>query len=592
MTPQARHRLGLTAGRVAEHDQPVVLRQFEWPVDGESGGPAPTEAFKRGLAVVGRELGDDDEDGVLGQVVEVRREWAVSSPDDRSGPAEEGVRLTPGQRPQRPRRVIRDHGGAHLGRFREALQRAPDAPAAGDDEAALPERLAQGVQAQGARAGRQRSLGEEAADRFERARGHSALTALGGAKELEACPPPDGGSQSIHGRQGRSLVLGQVERGEQRRVSRQDVLETVRRDDLDVAEVVRRAVAGEQGRVDTDPPCLSFHVYESWRPWAENLSGGHGMRLRDVGEWGLIERLRAFAGSGGLDFTDDCAFLPPMGPGMLVSSDVMVAGVHFDPSFMAWRDIGFRALAGALSDLAASGASDAARYTVSIGLPEEFELEDALEIYEGMRAVGKACDAQLAGGDTVASPTVFIAVSVFAATRRPLLRSNAQPGERLYCSGTLGAAARGLELARVGGQGPALERFLRPLPRMRLGRLLSDLGAGACVDVSDGLFPELKAMADASRVGIELDEDALPLVDDIPRSLALRYAYGGGEDYELVFSGPDDLLQRLPGRDADLPPCTAIGRIREHGAGLTVRRAGALEPMAPAGYSHFSGGGQ
>ncbi len=316
------------------------------------------------------------------------------------------------------------------------------------------------------------------------------------------------------------------------------------------------------------------------------------MRLRDVGEWGFIERLRAFAGSGGLDLADDCALLEPMAPRMLVSSDVMVAGTHFDPAFMAWRDIGFRALAGALSDLAASGASGRARYTVSIGLPEDFALEDALEIYRGMGACGEASDAELAGGDTVASPTVFIAVSVFAASSRPLLRSDARPGDRLYCSGTLGASARGLELARTGRQGPDVDRFLRPLPRMRLGRLLSEGGARACVDVSDGLYPELKAIADASRVGIEVDEPALPVVADIPRSLALRYAYGGGEDYELVFTGPDDLLERLAAQGGDLPPCTAIGRIREHEAGLTVRRGQDLGPLAPTGYSHFSGGGQ
>lgn len=316
------------------------------------------------------------------------------------------------------------------------------------------------------------------------------------------------------------------------------------------------------------------------------------MRLRDVGEFGLIERLRAFAGPEGLGFADDCALTGPMEPRMLVSSDAMVAGVHFDASFMAFRDIGFRALAGALSDLAASGASGAARYSVAIGLPEDFSLEDALEIYRGMGACAKACGAQLTGGDTVASPTVFLALTVFAAASRPLFRSGARPGERIYCSGTLGASARGLELAREGKDGPELARFLRPLPRLSLGRRLSELGAGACADVSDGLYPELKAIADASGVGIEVDEEALPVVGDIPRSLALRYAYGGGEDYELVFTGPDDLLERIGDQGGELPPCTAIGRVRERGAGLTVRRQEVIEPLAPSGYSHFSGGGQ
>ncbi len=314
------------------------------------------------------------------------------------------------------------------------------------------------------------------------------------------------------------------------------------------------------------------------------------MRLRDVGEWGFIERLRQFAGLEGLGLRDDCALLQPMAPEMLVSTDTMVAGVHFDQTFMTWRDIGFRALAGALSDLAASGASGSARYTVAIGLPRDFELEDALDIYRGMEACAKDCDAQLAGGDTVSSPTAFITVSVFAPTRRALLRSGAAVGDRVYCSGTLGASARGLELVRLGQEGPERERFLRPLPRMELGRLLSKLGATACVDVSDGLYPEIKAIADASGVGIEVEEEALPLVGEIPRSLALRYAYGGGEDYELVFTGPDDLLERIAGQPGKIPPCTAIGRVRDATTGLAARRGQVLEALTASGYSHFSEG--
>lgn len=313
------------------------------------------------------------------------------------------------------------------------------------------------------------------------------------------------------------------------------------------------------------------------------------MRLSDVGEWGLIARLRPFAGAEALGFADDCALLQPMGPQMLVSTDAMVAGVHFDPAFMAWRDIGWRALAGALSDLAASGASGDARYTVAIGMPEDFRVEDALAIYEGLSGCAESTGAALAGGDTVASRQVFIAVTVFASTRRALLRQGAGVGDRLYCSGVLGAGAFGLEQARRGAAGAALDRFLRPTPRLALGRALSEAGATACVDVSDGLYMELKAIADASGVGIEVDEAALPVVADVPRDRALRYAYGGGEDYELVFTGPDDLLERIAAVETGVS-CTAIGRVREAAAGLAVRRQGRSETLAPSGYSHFGGG--
>ncbi len=591
MTPQARHRLSLAARGIAEDHESLVLRQFQRAVDGEGGRLAAIERAEHGQPVRVRQFGHDDKDSRLPQTVEEGGQGPVRRPDHGLRARQDSAGALPGHRAQRLSRMVGDEARADLGASRQRLHGPSDAPAARNGDGALSQGLPQGVQPEWTRTGWQWSLGNEAAQRLEGPRRHAALPTLSGAGERPGRVPPEGRAQRIERRQVGRDVSRQVERGEKRRLSRQDVLQVVACDDVDPREDVGRPMPGEWGGVEAEPQMCTFHKQGIWRPMGENLSGGAAMRLRDVGEGRFIEGLRQFAGSEGLGLLDDCALLQPMGPKMLVSTDAMVAGVHFDPAFMSWRDIGFRALAGALSDLAASGADGPARYTVAAGLPADFSLEDAQELYLGMRECASACGAELAGGDTVFAPTPFVSLTVFAATSRPVTRSGACPGDVVYCSGTLGLAARGLELARQGGTGPAVDRFLRPLPRLELGRVLSLVGATACADVSDGLYPELKAIAEASSVGVEVDEGALPLVGDVPRSTALRYAYGGGEDYELVFTGPGDLLERIARMGGDIPRCTAIGLVQGRASGLRVRRGKTVEPLAASGYDHFGGGG-
>ena len=591
MAPQARHRLGLAARGIAEDHETLVLRQFQRAVDGEGGRLAAIERTEHGQPVRVRQFGHNDQDSPLPQTVEVGGEGSVRRPDDGLCAREGSAGALPGQRAQRLCRMVGDETRADLGSSRKRLHGPSDAPAARNGDSAPSQGLPQGVQPKRTRTGRQRALGNESAQRLEGARRHAALPALSGACERRGRVPPEGRAQRIERRQVGRDVFWQVECGEKRRLSRQDVLQVVACDDVDPREDVGWPMPGKWGGVEAEPQMCTFHKQGIWRPMGENLSGGAAMRLRDVGEVRFIEGLRQFAGPDALGLLDDCALLQPMGPKMLVSTDAMVAGVHFDPAFMSWRDIGFRALAGALSDLAASGAYGPSRYTVAAWLPADFSLQDARELYLGMRECASSCGAELAGGDTVFAPTLFVSLTVFAAASRPVTRSGASPGDVVYCSGTLGLAARGLELARQGGTGRAVDRFLRPLPRLELGRALSLVGATACADVSDGLYPELKAIAEASSVGIEVDEGALPVVDDVPRSTALRYAYGGGEDYELVFTGPGDLLERIARMGGDMPRCTAIGRVQSRARGLSVRRGGTVEPLAASGYDHFGGGG-
>lgn len=312
------------------------------------------------------------------------------------------------------------------------------------------------------------------------------------------------------------------------------------------------------------------------------------MRVDALGEWGLIERLRRYASPEAMGLSDDCAVLDA-GPGakMLVTTDALVFGVHFDPAFMSWRDIGYRSLAASLSDLASSGASGPARYVVALGAPGSLRVQEVEDLYAGMAELGRETGAGLIGGDTVEAAIPFVSITAFAPVERPLLRGGATSGEGVYVSGVLGAAKAGLERLLHGAPPGEAQRFLRPLPRVSLGAALARLGAGACDDVSDGLYPELAAIAGASSVGILIDEDALPVVPDVPREEALRYAYGGGEDFELVFTA---------GAGFDLPAAqaaagTELRRIGEvTGApGLTVRRGGRVEPLQAEGYQHFRG---
>jgi thiamine-monophosphate kinase len=314
------------------------------------------------------------------------------------------------------------------------------------------------------------------------------------------------------------------------------------------------------------------------------------VRLDQLGEWGFIDRLRTFAGKESGAFSDDCAVIAA-GDGcrMLVTTDALIGGVHFDAALMSWRDIGYRALAASLSDLASSGASGPVRYVVAFGAPGDFAVEDALELYAGMADLGGVTGAALVGGDTAQAALPFVSITAFAQVERPLLRGDARPGASVYVSGTLGEAAAGLARLRRGAPPEAAGRFLRPMPRLALGEALSRLGAGACADVSDGLYPELQAICKASGVGMVIDEEDLPLVPGVPTDEALRYAYGGGEDFELVFTAGSgfDVSAAAAAGGVSL---RRIGEVTDPRGGLRVRRGGRLEPLVADGYQHFSGG--
>jgi thiamine-monophosphate kinase len=338
-------------------------------------------------------------------------------------------------------------------------------------------------------------------------------------------------------------------------------------------------------------------------------------RKRVVGERELLRRIRERSAAGPglrLGIGDDCALLRTRPDEELaVTTDLSVAGRHFQLNWHPPEAVGHRTLARGLSDLAAMGARPVAAF-LSLGLPRELTRASGRgrgrrawvdRFFDGLLALADAHKTPLAGGDLAESPIAVADIVLLGAVRRghALLRSGARPGDLLYVTGSLGGAAAGLErLSGLAGAGSSshlrpvkipknleavLAPHLYPQPRIAQGLSLVRRGlATAALDVSDGLSTDLGHLCEESGVAALVEPDSLPVHPAASTDQALH----GGEDYELLFTAHP--TTRIPRRLAGVP-VTEIGRITRIRPGepivqlITGRIA---EPLEPRGWEHFS----
>jgi len=279
---------------------------------------------------------------------------------------------------------------------------------------------------------------------------------------------------------------------------------------------------------------------------------------------------------------DDAALLQvPAGMELVVCMDTLVEGVHF-PIGTPAAAIGHKALAVNLSDLAAMGA-EPAWATLSLTIPES----DPDWLADFSQAFFKLADryqVQLVGGDTTRGPlAVTVQAHGFVPESLALRRQGAQAGDHIYVTGTLGDAGLALQLA--GDAGNELQHQLDyPEPRIAAGQALRGI-ASAAIDVSDGLFGDLRKLLSASGVGGEIDIDVVPLSAQLREAFAAedqqRFALSGGDDYELCFTSAEELQNEVAG-----VRITAIGKVTE-GNDLLCRDANGIVDFEDSGYLHF-----
>ena len=296
-----------------------------------------------------------------------------------------------------------------------------------------------------------------------------------------------------------------------------------------------------------------------------------------------------------LGIGDDAAILvSPSDKQLVIAIDTLISGVHF-PANASAEDIGYKALAVNLSDLAAMGA-EPAWFTLALSMPES-NSEWLAGFAKGLFSMAGQYQMQLIGGDTTRGPlTVSVQVAGYVPPGKGLRRAGAKSGDNIYVTGTLGDAALGLRCLqqpeRLLENQQAIAKLNRPRPRVDVGRAIRDI-ATACIDISDGLLADLGHVLEQSRLGASVDRQLIPMSEPLHALCEAdennyRLALSGGDDYELCFCAPVNKAQAIKLLSDNLSiPISCIGVI-EPQPGLRIHHAGqdcimSTEP----GYEHF-----
>ena len=335
------------------------------------------------------------------------------------------------------------------------------------------------------------------------------------------------------------------------------------------------------------------------------------MKVSELGEFGLIDLLARVVGAAPvkekgagppliLGIGDDAAAWPGDTSVQLATTDFLIEDVHFSLALTSWGELGWRAMAANLSDIAAMGGWP--KYAlVSLALPGATEVENVAALYQGMLDLARQFEVIIAGGDTSSAPMLIINLTLLGSTggqdKQILTRSAAKAGEKIAVTGDLGAAAAGLEVlkspSRFDPEATASLKtaFLRPCPRVAEGQILVKCGVRAAIDVSDGLVADLGHICQMSQVGARVEVDRVPIRPELKASFgdrALELALSGGEDYELLFTASAGVIEQV--KVAASCPITVIGDITADKIGEVTLIDGQGNPvnLPRVGWEHFN----
>jgi thiamine-monophosphate kinase len=309
--------------------------------------------------------------------------------------------------------------------------------------------------------------------------------------------------------------------------------------------------------------------------------------MTDLGpgaEFDAIRELVARWGPRARGIGDDAAVVDvPRGDQLVVSTDAAVEGRHFRREWLTAREIGYRAVTAALSDLAAMAASPLG-VLVALAVPPDWR-SDLAEIADGIGDAVTIADTVILGGNLSSATELSLTTTVLGHARAPLTRAGARVGDLIYVTGTLGDARAALAAFERGALPVERQRarFATPRARVREARWLANAGGSAAIDISDGLSSELGHLAAASRALMVLDLATLPCAPGIEPSSALA----SGEEYELVVCTPRafdcDAFVRTFGLSL-----TLIGRVESGEAGVAIRHGLISDITSASGHDHFS----
>lgn len=341
------------------------------------------------------------------------------------------------------------------------------------------------------------------------------------------------------------------------------------------------------------------------------------MLVRDIGEFELIallesrirernrvqiEKLRALGVEVELEIGDDAAAWRQTSARIVSTTDTMVEGVHFKTDTTPWDELGWKAMASNLSDVASMGCSPTLAL-VTLGLRGDIPVGGLVQMYDGMMEACEYAGGAIIGGDVVRSDTFFITVAlegVCDTGSHALSRGSARVGDLIGVTGHLGSSAGGLALLLDADAGRGVsdesrahlvEAHNRPLPRVAEGRMLRELGVRCAMDVSDGLTADLGKLCVASGVSAVVEVERLPADDHLKGAFPGRWlelALGGGEDYEILFTANADVMESAAERLGE--GISIIGRIEEgDGAVKIVDSDGSEIVVGSGGWDHFAG---